>query len=140
MRNRYAGPNMRTAVLGKPSDIVKRAFDASRVGLENALKTARPGVSAEEVDFSCRQVIEKAGFGKYFNHRLGYHVGIEWSDQSGFSLHKGVKNKLIKGLTFHVIPFLLIEGVGSIGVSETILITEGGCEVLTTTPRELFVR
>lgn len=140
IRNRYAAPNMRTAVLGKPSDTLKKAFDASMSGLERALQTARPGVTGEEVDASCREIIEKAGFGNCYNHRLGYHVGIEWSDQSGFSLHKGFKNKLVKGLTFHMIPFLLVEGVGSIGVSETVLITEKGCEVLTSTPRRLFIK
>jgi Xaa-Pro dipeptidase len=140
IRNRYAAPNMRTAVLGQPSDKLRKAFDVSMMGLQRAMETARPGIPAEDVDAACRQVIEKAGLGDCYNHRLGYHVGIEWSDQSGFSIHKGFKNPLVKGLTFHMIPFLLIEGVGSVGVSETVLITESGCEALTVTPRRLFTK
>jgi Xaa-Pro dipeptidase len=140
IRHRYAAANIRTAVLGKASDTIKRAFDASMDALENALSVARPGVSAEEVDAACRQVIEEAGFGEYYNHRSGYHIGLEWGDQSGFSLHKGFKNKLEKGQTFHIIPGLLITGTGHIGVSETVLIKEDGCEVLTTTPRKLFIK
>ncbi|PHU41672.1 hypothetical protein CSW78_27795, partial [Shigella flexneri] len=31
----------------------------------------KPGVTAHEVDRAAREVIEKAGYGEYFNHRLG---------------------------------------------------------------------
>ena len=36
----------------------------------------KPGVLASEVDEAARKVIEKAGYGEYFNHRLGHGIGM----------------------------------------------------------------
>ena len=44
-------------------------------------------------------------------------------------------------MTFHLIPFVNIPGLMSVGVSETVLVTESGCEALTANvDRRLFVR
>lgn len=39
--------------------------------------SARTGVPAREVDLTARQVIEKAGYGPYFPHRLGHGIGLD---------------------------------------------------------------
>ena len=43
-------------------------------------------------------------------------------------------------MTFHLVPVLLIQGLGAIGFSETVLVTDSGCELLSQFPRRLFVR
>lgn len=42
-----------------------------------ALDMIKPGVTASEVDAAARNVIEKAGYGEYFNHRLGHGIGMD---------------------------------------------------------------
>ena len=42
-----------------------------------ALDMIKPGVTASEVDAAARNVIEKAGYGEYFNHRLGHGLGMD---------------------------------------------------------------
>ncbi len=42
-----------------------------------ALDFIKPGVTAHEVDRAARRVIEKAGYGEYFNHRLGHGIGMD---------------------------------------------------------------
>ena len=42
-------------------------------------------------------------------------------------------------MTFHMPPSALMYGAGGIGFSETVLVTETGCEVITGYPRELVV-
>ena len=37
----------------------------------------KPGVTAHDVDRAARSVIEKAGYGEYFNHRLGHGIGMD---------------------------------------------------------------
>jgi Xaa-Pro dipeptidase len=42
-------------------------------------------------------------------------------------------------MTFHLIPWAQIPGKGGIGFSETVRVTEDGCELITSLERKLFV-
>jgi Xaa-Pro aminopeptidase len=42
-------------------------------------------------------------------------------------------------MTFHLVPGILELGRYTLTISDTVLVTEGGCEVLTHFPREPFV-
>jgi len=44
------------------------------------------------------------------------------------------------GMTFHLIPAVKIPQHGVFTTSDTVLITEDGCETLTSHPRQLFAR
>jgi Xaa-Pro dipeptidase len=43
------------------------------------------------------------------------------------------------GMTFHVLSWLLAQGPVDYGVSDTALVTDDGCELLTSTPRDPIV-
>ena len=141
---RYHAATMRTAVIGEPSDVVARADAATREGFEAALARMRPGVTSDEVDSACRDVMVKRGFEQFHGLRLGYHIGIgyppTWVGRGTFSLNKGSQDVLKAGMIFHVIPSLRIPGVGGFGNSETVLITNNGAENLTSCESRLFVR
>lgn len=42
-----------------------------------AIKAMNLNATCADVDLAARKVIEDAGYGKYFNHRLGHGLGIE---------------------------------------------------------------
>ena len=42
-----------------------------------AIDMIKPGVTAHDVDHAAWSVIEKAGYGEYFNHRLGHGIGMD---------------------------------------------------------------
>ena len=75
---RYAAALMRTIFIGQPSDRERRCADAVIGAVDKAIETIRPGVTAEEVDRAARLVVEKAGFGEYWRHRLGYSIGVNY--------------------------------------------------------------
>jgi Xaa-Pro dipeptidase len=141
---RYHAANFRSASVGEPSDLVKRAADAVRAGLQAALETLGPGVVAAEVDAACRGTIAKLGFDQYFPHRVGYALGIAypptWAHGGAFSINRGVQEQLQPGMMFHIVPAVFLPGVGGLGMSETVLITDTGREILTELDRILFVR
>jgi len=140
---RYAAGLMRTAVVGTPSDTVRRAADATIAGLTRAIETMGPGVTGEEVDRANRRALEQAGFGEHFRHRTGYSIGIEflvWIERGAVTLDRGVKEALQPNMVFHLVPLVLIPGVGGIGFSETVLVTERGRDVLTDCDRRLVER
>lgn len=141
--NRYHAAQMRTAVIGNPPDEWKGIAQVIIDGLNAAIDTIEPGVTAGEVDDACRGTIARGGYGEYFLYRTGYSIGIafppDWGEGHILSLRAGDPTVLQPGMTFHMPPSALMYGVGGIGFSETVLVTETGCEVITNFPRELTV-
>lgn len=139
--HRYVAPHMRTAVVGRASRKVREMADLVLEGLNAAIAAIRPGVTSGEVDDACRVIMEKAGYYENFRKRTGYSVGFgfppSWNEGHIVSLRKGDPTVLEPGMVFHLPVALRDYGVSCVGMSETVLVTETGCEVLTDFPREL---
>ncbi len=141
--HRYSAAMFRTWAMGKASDAVRRAAEASLAGLDAVLATARPGVTSGEVDASCRAAIAKAGLADAFVHRTGYSVGVgispAWGEGQVMDLKPDDPRPLQAGMVFHIVPVLFPMEQTSVGSSGTILITDDGAELLTDFPRELEI-
>jgi Xaa-Pro dipeptidase len=136
----YDAALMRTAVVGPAPDPVRRAADASLAGLAAAIAAIRAGARAADVYHATRGAVARAGGAEYYHHRAGYGIGIEfltWIERGGVSLDPGSTVVLQADMTLHLVPHLLLPGLGSVGFSETVRVTESGCEVLTRCPRVL---
>ena len=103
----------------------------------------KPGTPAEDVDHAARKVIDDAGYGDKFRHKAGYSIGIalppDWSEARTMMLRGGEKRALQPGMVYHFLPAVFEYREYGVGLSETVLITEDGHEVLTDYPRELHV-
>ena len=141
---RYSGALMRASTIGPPSDQVRRLAEACIEALNRAIEAIKPGATSGEVDEACRGTIERAGYYDYFRKRTGYSIGIgfppDWGEGHILSLKKDDPTPLRPGMTFHMPPALRVPAECGVGFSETVLVTETGCEVLTDFPRELVVR
>jgi len=140
--HRYVAPLMRTAIVGSPSSKVNEMAPLVIEGLEAAIAAIRPGITSGEVDDVCRGIMERAGYYENFRKRTGYSVGFgfppSWNEGHIVSLRKGDKTPLEPGMLFHLPVALRDYGVSCVGLSETVLVTESGCEVLTRSPRRLL--
>lgn len=143
-RFRYCAALMRTLFVGEPTDRQQRVAEACIAALEAAMATIRPGVTAEDVDRLARAEIEKAGFGEYFRHRLGYSIGVnyppDWGEGEIISLCRGETRPLQPGMVFHMVPLCLIYRQFGVGFSETVRVTEAGCERFSQLPLEITVK
>lgn len=140
--NGYPGPMMRSAAVLEASDQVRKMADACIGGLEAAINTIRPGVTSGAVDEACRKVIEDAGFEPMFRKRTGYAIGVfkpSWSEGEVIDLKRDDPRILEAGMVFHIPPALRDYKKCGVGFSETVLVTETGCEVLTDFPRKLYI-
>ncbi len=54
----------------KTDDFKKKEHHLTLEAQQAAIDMIKPGVTAHDVDRAARSVIEKAGYGEYFNHRL----------------------------------------------------------------------
>jgi Xaa-Pro dipeptidase len=55
-------------------------------------------------------------------------------------LRKGSDMVIEQGLAFHLMSWLMRTGQGDAFLSDTVVVTETGCEFLTGAPRDLIVR
>jgi Xaa-Pro dipeptidase len=140
--HRYVAPLMRTAVMGEPGPKVLEMASLVIQGLEATMAAIRPGVTSGEVDDVCRGIMEKAGYYESFRKRTGYSVGFgfppSWNEGHIVSLRKGDPTRLEAGMVFHLPVALRDYGVSCVGLSETVLVTDKGCEALTHYPRQLL--
>ena len=139
--DRYHAMLSRPVVVGQPTPEQRRAADALQGVLEAAIGTIEPGLTAAEVDRSCRQVVDREGLGKYFKSRSAYGIGIgfppNWSEGHIYAIRPDDPLVLQPNMTFHVIPTLFLENFGMC-FSDSVRVTETGCELLTDFPRQLF--
>ncbi|QIB33583.1 M24 family metallopeptidase [Ancylobacter pratisalsi] len=139
--DRYHAALMRSAWLGTPPAEALDMMKVCQEVLAAALDSIKPGVACEVPHIVGQKIIDAAGYTDNFRKRLGYSVGIsfapDWGEGGILSLNAGVKTPLAPGMTFHLPPALRIYGQFTVGVSETIVVTETGCRVLGTLDRAL---
>jgi Xaa-Pro dipeptidase len=131
----------RGAVVGRASPAQRRHADVIIEALDRAIEAIRPGVRSADVDAACRAVFERAGLGEYFAHRTGYGIGIgfppNWAEGRIYALRPGDPLVLEPGMAFHLVPSLFRPDLGMV-FSESVVVTDAGCEVLTQYPRRLI--
>ena len=140
-RQRYHCPIARTAYLGKnpPPKLVELAKHTVE-GLELTLAAIKPGVVAEAVEQVWRRHIAKAGLEK--ESRIGYAMGLnyppDWGEHTA-SLRPGDRTVLATNMTFHMILGMWMDDYG-FECSESLRVSETGCETFAEVPRKLFVK
>jgi Xaa-Pro dipeptidase len=87
-------------------------------------------------------VIDLAGFTENFKKRAGYSIGIsfapDWGEGGILSLYTGITTELRPGMTFHIPVALRVFGQFTVGVSETVIVTEIGCRPLSAINRPIL--
>ena len=140
---RYTAPQMRTLTVGPPAAEVRAAADACLAALNAVLEAMGPGVAARDAAEAGWRELSAAGDDLVFHGTFGYGIGAgfppNWADGSGF-IRSDEDSVLEPGVVFH--HPVAVRRLGEFGVafSETSVITEDGCEVLTHGPRELIER
>jgi Xaa-Pro aminopeptidase len=139
---RYTAPLFRTGVIGRPPDRLKRLAEVSLGMLEVLYENIRPGRTMDDVARTTAKRLEGLEPDVGFNQNHAYAVGIgfppDWVEHSVF-IRPGSPHVLAPGMTFHTPRSFRVPGVLYVGFSETIVVTETGCEPLTRFPRELIV-
>jgi Xaa-Pro aminopeptidase len=139
---RYMAPIMHTVSVGEPSHVVQRLVKASNDTLELLFETVRPGRTAHEVWREVSKGLRDVSAEAYSTGMFGYSVGLSlpptWREAI-IVLAEGVDRPLEPGMTFYSPITLRLPGTLGIGFSETLAVTESGCDVLTKHDRTLTV-
>lgn len=136
---RYNAPMMRGAVMGSASPTVQRLAAAVEDTLARLLSTIKAGRTGHEVAVEAGRGFKSIIDEIYFQGAFGYAVGLglppNWAEGSTPFIAEGIDEPLIAGMTLHLPVAARIVGLGGVAMSETVLVTDRGCESLTATER-----
>ncbi len=133
----YCSDQTRTVWVGKLTPEARAAYEAVREAQQAALDAVRPGVKVAEVDSAARNVLRKAGLGRYFTHSTGHGVGLKIHEPPRVAA--GQDEELAPGMVITIEPGVYLPGKWGIRIEDMVAVTERGCEVLTPTSKELVV-
>ncbi|GGC87960.1 putative dipeptidase YkvY [Thalassobacillus devorans] len=100
-----------------------------------AVESIKPGQPFNVVEKNVRAFYEENNVEHLTRHHTGHNIGLLNHEAPFFDL--GDQNIMKPGMVATVEPALYVENIGGFRNSDTILITEDGCEFLTYYPRDL---
>jgi Xaa-Pro aminopeptidase len=136
-KNDYPSDITRMAAVGRPPEGYGQIHTIVERAVQAALKAARPGVKAKEVDAAARRVIADAGYGEYFVHRTGHGMGVDGHEPPYITATSDTT--LEEGMVFSIEPGIYIPGRFGIRLEEIVILREDGPEILSSLPRNLHV-
>ena len=132
----YCSDQTRTVWLGKVADDARPVYEAVREAQQAAIQAVRPGITVGEVDSAARKLLQKAGLGRYFTHSTGHGVGLEIHEIPRVA--QGQPEVLQSGMVITIEPGVYFPGKWGVRIEDMVLVTDGGCEVLTPTSKEFL--
>jgi Xaa-Pro aminopeptidase len=115
----------------------ERVYNLVAGAQEAGVRAARPGMTCEALDRVARDLLDVAGYGQYFIHRLGHGIGLDGHEPP--YLVQGNATLLEPGMTFSVEPGLYLPGKFGVRIEDTVALREGGAQRLNEATREIVV-
>jgi Xaa-Pro aminopeptidase len=133
--NGYAAECERTVFLGPPSSSDAELFHHVEKARKIAFSMVRPGVACADIDQATRDYFAGQELSGYILHRTGHGFGLGNHEAPWLSV--GSKDVLERNMVISIEPALYLPKQGGFRHSDTVLVTENGCELLTRYPTAL---
>lgn len=130
----YQSDITRTVAIGSASEEARRVYDVVLAAHRAGRDAVRAGVTAGNVDAAARGVIEAAGYGEAFFHRLGHGIGQRGHEEP--YIVGGSDVTLLPGDCFSVEPGVYLAGRFGVRIENIVTATEGGHESLNADPAQ----
>jgi len=143
---KYQSPMGRLVYVGSAPKNVEKSVKLAIDGMKAINNSIKPGAKAGDAYAAWREVGKKGGLENYERHHCGYLVSIgfppSWTGGSMVTaLAPNSQLELKVGMTFHTHSWFTNTDCVDYFISNTSLLTENGCEVLTNqTPETLIIK
>ncbi|HUP26789.1 MAG TPA: Xaa-Pro peptidase family protein [Chloroflexia bacterium] len=104
---------------------------------QSAFEAARPGMTCEDLDSVARSLLEAAGYGEFFNHRLGHGIGLDGHELP--YLVSGNTAQLQPGMAFSLEPGLYLPGKFGIRIEDIVVLEQAGARRMNNADRGIVV-
>jgi Xaa-Pro dipeptidase len=143
--HRYHAPMGRLVHVGAVPNSARTMAAVCQDAFAAVVETLRPGVLARDVYAAWQRVADRAGLEHYRRHHCGYLVGIgcapSWTGGNRVvGLRHDSERVIEQGMTFHILSWLMGTGKGDYFMSNTVLLSAAGAEVLSTVPSDPVAR
>lgn len=125
----YIADTTRVFAIKRMPEGLQEIYDIVMAANQAAFEAAKPGAVCEDVDKAARSVIEKAGYGQYFTHRLGHGLGLDVHEHPYLSA--GSKHIIQAGNVFSDEPGIYIPGRFGVRIEDLLFVHPEGAERLT---------
>ncbi|NMA99073.1 MAG: aminopeptidase P family protein [Phyllobacteriaceae bacterium] len=134
----FASDFARTYSSGNPTEHQKDVYRKLITAQEETINSVKPGVTAEDLFFTCKAAYERLGLPFYFPH-IGHSFGIELHESP--MLRPGIKTPLVPGMIINIEPIAKDDDGNLYHTEDLVLVTEDGFRLLTLglAPKELPV-
>ena len=119
------------------------AYNACREIHDAVLEETRPGADCEAIFQKTLRLAKKLGYSDSYlgppglqTHFIAHGVGLELNEFP--FLAQGQSYPLEEGMTFAVEPKIVFPGEGSVGLENTVLVTQDGYEILTPLEQDIL--
>ncbi len=133
----YKADTTRMGVVGEPSTKHREIHQLVLDAHDAAIDAVKAGIPAGDVDAAARAVIDAAGYGDRFFHRVGHGLGLEEHEDP--SVDPGSSMVLEPGMVFTIEPGIYIPGWGGVRIEDDVVVEKAGCRVLTSADRSLRI-
>ncbi|MHC5268111.1 aminopeptidase P family protein [Enterococcus sp. LJL98] len=133
----YCSDATRTVAYKEPTAFQREIHQIVLTAQQTAQRAVKPGITAHELDRIARQVIEEAGYGPYFNHRLGHGIGTSVHEFP--SIVEGNELILEEGMCFSIEPGIYLPQQVGVRIEDCVYVTKDGCLPFTQTSKELLI-
>jgi len=133
----YASDITRMACVGTPSARYRQVHSTVDAAVRAALAAVRPGAPLKDVDLAARGVIEQAGFGQYFTHRVGHGLGISGHELPSVTHLNALP--IEEGFVFSVEPGIYLPGELGVRLEEIVCVAKDGARTFSELPRDVHV-
>jgi Xaa-Pro aminopeptidase len=136
MPSGYCSDCTRTYAVGSaPADFTSY-YEVLKRAQEAATRAVRPGVPAEDIDSTARQIITDAGYGEAFIHRTGHGIGLETHEDP--YIVEGNTTRLEDGMAFSIEPGIY-PGPHGARIEDIVVCTETGYQRMNNGTRDLVI-
>ncbi|KGX91664.1 dipeptidase [Pontibacillus halophilus JSM 076056 = DSM 19796] len=133
----YTSDITRTVVYGEVSHEQRRLYQTVLEAQEASLRISQEGTRVGDLDQTARDIIDKAGYGELFPHRIGHGLGINVHEYPSMAHTNNARLKA--GMTYTIEPGIYDERIGGVRIEDDVLVTKDGHETLTKYPKNLQV-
>lgn len=133
----YHSDTTRTVAIGYATDEMQEIYNIVLKAQLAALEKIKVGVLCSEVDKAARDIIDNAGYGKYFGHSTGHGVGLDIHEAPNVSPKSDFT--LQKGMIITDEPGIYLPEKFGVRIEDMVCVTEKGCKNFVSLPKELII-